>query len=152
MHDLAGLARDAIEAFNRSDWPKPVAAAGESLRSEETGTNRHAYGIAVAIALLQAWKSAIPDDTGEVVGVAVDGEPTVLNLLWRGTQTRPLATPAGPFAPSGRPFEVRAVLWPGWQDGRLVHEVAPHRRAEPVRATRGSARAAVTGAAMVAGG
>ena len=116
------LARESIEAFNRDDWTAIRELTGPGYVYEETGTNRRFEGEDDMIRALQEWKTAFADATGEVVGIVVDGDTSVVDLVWRGTQTGPLATGAGELPPSHRPFEVRACMWQRWSGGKLVSE------------------------------
>jgi steroid delta-isomerase-like uncharacterized protein len=119
---LDQLARESIDAFNRSDWDAIRAMLGPGYVYEETGTGRRCEGVDETLAALQAWKSAIPDGTGEVLRVVVDGDTVVLELVWRGTQTGPLAAGAGELPASGRSFEALAVMWTQWSGDQLVSE------------------------------
>lgn len=121
-HDIESVARESIESFNRSDWDWPAAHCGEPFLYEETGTGQRCASVGELVAALQAWKAAIPDGTGEVTRSAVAGDTVVMEVVWRGTQTGPLATAAGDLPPSGRSFEVWATVWARFADGRLVHE------------------------------
>jgi steroid delta-isomerase-like uncharacterized protein len=119
---LDQLARESIDAFNRSDWDTIRAMTGPGYVYEETGTGRRCTGPDETLAALQQWKAAIPDGTGEVLGVVVDGDTVVLELVWRGTQTGPLAAGGGELPASGRSFEVLAVMWQRWSGEQMVFE------------------------------
>lgn len=119
---LDQLARETIEAFNRGDWDAVRAMTGPGYVYEEIGTGRRTEGADETIAALQQWKSALPDVTGEVMRVAVDGDTAVLEVVWRGTQTGPLATGAGELPPSGRSIEICSTMWQQWRDDQLAAE------------------------------
>ena len=119
---LDQLARETIDAFNRSDWDAVRSMTGPGYVYEETGTGRRTEGADETIAALQQWKAALPDVTGEVVRVVVDGDTAVLEVVWRGTQTGHLATGAGELPPSGRSIEIYSTMWQQWRDDQLAAE------------------------------
>lgn len=122
MNDLTQLATDSIELFNKSDWEGIRALLGPTFRYEETGTGLVVENADDFIAALQVWKTAAPDSAGELTRIVVDGDTTVLEVLWRGTQTGPLPTATGVLPTSGRPFEFRASVWQDWEYGKIVQE------------------------------
>lgn len=122
MNDLTQLATDSIELFNKADYDGIRALLGPTFRYEETGTGLVVDNADDFIAALQVWKAAAPDSTGELTRIVVDGDTTVLEVLWRGTQTGPLPTAAGVLPASGRPFEFRASMWQDWDHGKIVQE------------------------------
>lgn len=115
-------ARESIAVFDRSDWDGVRALVAPDVVYEETGSGRVIEGVETVIAALQAWKEALPDATGEVKRVLVDGDTTVLEIVWRGTHTGPLATPTGPLPASGGTIETWATMWQRWDGDRIVHE------------------------------
>ena len=120
--ELREHARQGIEAFNRGDWDDIRARWAPGLVYDETGTGRRIEGAHDVMAALQAWKTAQPDLTGEVVNVAVDGDTAVLEIVWRGTHTGPLATPSGELPASGRRVETRATMWQRYDGELVVHQ------------------------------
>jgi steroid delta-isomerase-like uncharacterized protein len=120
--ELRERACQGIEAFNRGDWDEIRARYAPGFVAEETGTGRRMEGADEVIRALQAWKTALPDVTGEVVGVAVDGNTAVLEIVWRGTHTGPLATPSGELPASGRRIETWATMWLRYDGELLVHQ------------------------------
>lgn len=102
MNDLRQSAVDGIELFNKADWDGLRALLGPTFRYEETGTGLIVDDAEDFITALQAWKTAAPDSAGELTRVVADGDTTVLEVLWRGTQTGPLPTAAGVLPASGR--------------------------------------------------
>lgn len=50
------------------------------------------------------------------------GDVTVLEVMWRGTHTGPLATATGPIPASGAAVNVWATLWQRWDGDRILHE------------------------------
>ncbi len=121
-HDIESVARESIEAFNRSDWSWIAGHCGEPFLYEETGTGQRFSSAEELVVGLQAWKTAIPDGAGEVTRSVLAGDTVVLEVVWRGTQTGPMETGAGVLPPSGRSFETWATIWARFHDGKLVQE------------------------------
>lgn len=121
-HKLELLARRSVEAFDRGDWDDVRALAGDGYVYEEIGTGRRYDGIDETLVALQEWKAAFPDASGEVTRVVTEGDTTVMEIVWRGTHTGPLQTPAGTVPATGRSIEVEASMWHRWDDGRVVSE------------------------------
>lgn len=118
---IAELVRESIDAFNRADWPAIEALIGPGYVYEETGTDVRCDRDGL-VPYLKGWKLAAPDAAGEISRMLIDGTSAAVEVVWRGTQTGPLQTPAGPIPPSGRHFEIRATLWQDWSDGTLLAE------------------------------
>lgn len=120
--ELVALATESVESFNRSDWPAVEALFAPGYVYDETGTGVHCDGAAEMIPYLQAWKAAVSDATCQITRMLIDGNTSVLEVVWRGTQTGPLHTSAGVIPPSGRPFEICGALWQEWSGGKLTSE------------------------------
>lgn len=60
--------------------------------------------------------------TGEVTRVLVDGDTSVLEIVWRGTHTGHLTTPGAELPPTGATIECWATMWQRWEGGRIIHE------------------------------
>jgi steroid delta-isomerase-like uncharacterized protein len=119
---LEQFARDSVDAFNRSDWDAIREMTCPGYVYEETGTGRRFDGVDDTLGALKEWKEAAPDATGEVVRVVTEGDTTVMEIVWRGTQTGPLNTGAGELPASGKAFEVQASMWQTWRGGKLADE------------------------------
>ncbi len=120
--DRASRARESVTAFDRSDWAAVRGPLTPDFTYAETGTGLAVQGADPFVTALQAWKSAVPDAADEVLRIVEDGDTTVLEIVWRGTQTGPLQTPGGVLPPSGRPFEFRATLWQRWDGDKIAEE------------------------------
>lgn len=118
---LEQMVREGIEAFNRADWDAMREMNNPELTYEEPATGRTAQGFEEFLEGLRAWRTAIPDCTGEVVRVLADGDEAAVEILWRGTHDGPLATGAGEIPASGRPIAMSSFMWQTWRDGRIVH-------------------------------
>lgn len=122
MSDLRQRAVDSVELFNAADYDGMRALLGPGFRYSETGTGLSVDTADAFLDVLRAWRTSSPDAAGEVTASAVEGDTAVLEILWTGTQTGPLPTPAGILPPSGRRFAFRATLWQRWEGERIVEE------------------------------
>ena len=98
--DVIKLAREAVEAFNKSDWDRYMALAGKGLYNE-VGTGRQLRGAEI-LSALQGWKKAMPDVKGSVTDAFSSGNKAVLEVTWKGTQTGPMDGPGGTLPASGK--------------------------------------------------
>lgn len=120
--ELEALARQSIEAFNRSDWQRVRDLSGPGYVYEETGTGRRITDMDELIAALRAWRAALPDVTGEVLRVVEADDTTAMEIRWTGTHDGPLDLGESVLPPSGRSVSTMATIWQRWQDGRAVEE------------------------------
>lgn len=115
-------ARESIAAFNRADWAAFPEYCHAGMVYEETGTGERIEGLAAFIEKAKEWRAALPDCTGEITRMLVDGDVAALEVVWRGTHSGPLATAAGPIPASGAAVEVWATTWQRWDGDKIVHE------------------------------
>jgi steroid delta-isomerase-like uncharacterized protein len=102
MADLAKIAREAVEAFNASDWERTKALVTPDYLYNEVGTQRRIQGPEEVVAALQGWKQAMPDAKGTVTNSFASGNTVALEITWEGTQTGPLEGPTGTIPASGK--------------------------------------------------
>ena len=102
MADLTKLAREAVEAFNVSDWARAKALMTDDSLYDEVGTQRRIQGAEEVIAAQQGWKQAMPDVKGTVTNAIASGNTVVLEVTWEGTHTGPFEGPTGSIPPSGK--------------------------------------------------
>jgi steroid delta-isomerase-like uncharacterized protein len=100
--DARAIAEGWLDAFNKADWPKTMEYLAANSVYEEYGTQRRIEGRDAIVAAYQAWKTAMPDVQGRVTGAYTSGDKVALELVWEGTHTGPLETPAGTIPASGR--------------------------------------------------
>ena len=93
MADLAKIAREAVDAFNASDWERTKALMTPDYLYNEVGTQRRIQGPEEAVAALQGWKKAMPDAKGTVTNAFASGNTVALEITWEGTHTGPLEGP-----------------------------------------------------------
>ena len=119
--DVIRLARDAVDAFNESDWDRSRAQLTANTVYKEFGTQRSLKGPDEIIEALQVWKQAMPDVKGTVTNSFASGNTVTLEVTWRGTQTVPLVSPAGTIPPSGK-SQTTPSAWVLEYDGDKVRE------------------------------
>lgn len=100
--DLIKIAREAVDAFNKSDWERTKAIMTPDYVYNEVGTGRRIQGPVEVVAALQEWKQAMPDVTGTVTNAFASGNTVTLQVTWEGTQTGPMEGPSGTIPASGK--------------------------------------------------
>ena len=121
MADLTNIAREAVEAFNVSDWERTKAILTPDYLYNEVGTQRHIQGPEEVVAALKGWKEAMPDATGTVTNAIVSGNTVTLQVTWEGTQTGPLEGPTGTIPASGK-RQVTDSAWIFHFEGEKIKE------------------------------
>ena len=107
--DLNQAAADLTHAFNDADWDRFRNRLAPELVYNETGTGRRAEGVDAYLALCQGWKEAMPDVSGTIrKSVAADGT-VAQEVLWEGTHTGPLQTPAGTIEATGNRVSAHTI-------------------------------------------
>ena len=110
MADLTQIAREAVEAFNVSDWERTKALMTPDYLYNELGTQRRIQGAEEVVAALQGWKKAMPDAKGTVTNAFASGNTVTLQVTWEATHTGPLEGPSGTIPPSGK-RQVTPAAW-----------------------------------------
>ena len=77
-------------------------------------------GVEAFRALGEAFKAAVPDARHEVLQSFEAGDTIIVEGVYSGTQTGPLATPNGIIPPSGRAFSLPYVDILTARDGKFV--------------------------------
>jgi steroid delta-isomerase-like uncharacterized protein len=121
MADLTSIAREAVEAFNTSDWERSKAILAPDYVLNELGTQRRIEGPDAAIESMQGWKEAMPDVVGTVTNTFVSGNTVTLQITWEGTQTGPLEGPMGTIPASGK-RQVTPAAWILTFEGERIKE------------------------------
>ena len=119
--DAVRLARDAVAAFNESDWDGFKAQLTTNTVYNELGTQRSLKGPDEIVEAFQGWKQAMPDVKGTVTNSFASGNTVVLEVTWKGTQTGPLVSPAGTIPPSGK-SQTTPSAWIFEYDGDKIRE------------------------------
>jgi len=108
MATVLEIAKASITAFNEKNWNKMKALYASDAVYDEKATHRRIQGPDQIIEALRMWTTAFPDAKGTIVRELAVGDLAVLELVWNGTHTGPLQTPAGTIAASSRPVRVPA--------------------------------------------
>jgi steroid delta-isomerase-like uncharacterized protein len=117
--EMVKLAREQIEAFNKSDWELLRGALASDARYEEFGTERKVEGPEKIVELFKGWKTAFPDVVGTVTSSVASGNKAALEVTWKGTHTGPLETPEGTIPASGKRQETPAALFFTFEAGKI---------------------------------
>ncbi len=121
MADLASIAREAVEAFNASDWERSKAILTPDYVYNELGTQRRLEGRDAVIASMQGWKEAMPDVAGTITNALVSGNTVTLQVTWEATHTGPLTGPMGTIPASGK-RQVTPAAWILTFEGEKIRE------------------------------
>lgn len=105
---LIAAAKAPLIAYGKKNWDAVRAAVTPGVIYDEVATHRKIKGADEVIACWKGWAAALPDSKATFHKAEVSGDTVILEVTWRGTQTGPLETPAGPIAATGRPIELRA--------------------------------------------
>jgi steroid delta-isomerase-like uncharacterized protein len=117
--EMVKLAREQIEAFNKSDWELLRGALASDARYEEFGTERKVEGPEKIVELFQGWKTAFPDVVGTVTSSVASGNKAALEVTWRGTHTGPLTTAEGTIAASGKLQETPGAVFYTFEESKI---------------------------------
>lgn len=116
----ADLARTIYRLFNEGKLDQAVELANEDVELVLIPFGQTFHGREGFMNFLQGFHSAFPDITITVTNQVVAGDQVVTEFTARGTHTRPLPTPAGEVAPTGRVVDL--TVCEVWQvkNGRLA--------------------------------
>ena len=121
MADITNLAREAVEAFNTSDWERTKSLMTSDYLYNEVATQRSIQGPEEVVAALQGGKEAMPDARGTVTNALASGNTVTLQITWEGTQTGPLEGPMGTIPASGK-RQVTPSAWILSFEGERIKE------------------------------
>jgi len=123
--DMTQAAADLINAFNDADWDRFRNGLASDAVYSETGTGRRVEGADAYLALVKGWKEAMPDVRGTIrKSLTADGT-VAQEVLWEGTHTGPMQTPAGTIEATGNHVSALATLWVTFK-GDKAREVTHH--------------------------
>jgi steroid delta-isomerase-like uncharacterized protein len=102
MGDLQRLVRIHYEGVNSGDLGAAASVfAGDCENVSPLGTTR---GIEALRQMGEAFRTAAPDNRLEARHTWEDGDTVIVEGVYTGTHTGPLAGPGGMIPPTGRPF------------------------------------------------
>lgn len=110
MADLTSIAREAVEAFNASDWERSKAIMTPDYVYNELGTQRRIEGPDAVIEAMKGWKEAMSDVAGTITNASASGNTVTLEVTWEGIHDGPLEGPMGTISASGK----RQVTYSAW--------------------------------------
>ena len=110
MPNAIETAKAVTFAYNDKNWDTVRAVFAETGVYDEKATGRRVQGVARILEVWQGWARAFPDSKATFVSEHASGDTAILEVVWRGTHTGPLETPAGTIPPSNRRIEVPACL------------------------------------------
>ncbi|HKT03091.1 MAG TPA: ester cyclase [Rugosimonospora sp.] len=100
MSEAAELAREHHRAFNDRAWSRaPQLYSPDVVMIEPGGTS---HGIDAFLAHSQGFARAFPDSRAEITSLIEAGDLVAVEAVYTGTNTGPLATPAGELPPTGQ--------------------------------------------------
>ena len=108
MSEARDLAEAHVRAFNERAWPRAAQIYAPDLEvAEPGGTTR---GIDDFIGHAKGFAAAFPDSRMEVTIIVESGRHAVVEGIYTGTHTGPLATPQGQVPPTGRTLRLPICL------------------------------------------
>ena len=110
MADLTSIAREAVDAFNASDWERSKAIVTSDYVYNELGTQRRILGPEAVVEAMKGWKAAMSDAAGTVTNASASGNTVTLEITWEATHDGPLESPMGTIPASGK-RQVTQAAW-----------------------------------------
>ncbi|HEX6966621.1 MAG TPA: ester cyclase [Gemmatimonadaceae bacterium] len=98
----ARIARIPYEAFNTRHFDDAAAAVADDFEMRNMATGEIFRGPNGIKKALQQWADAFPDGKAEIRSVIADENGAVVEFMGHGTNTGPLATPAGTLPATNR--------------------------------------------------
>ncbi|MEO1472264.1 MAG: ester cyclase [Pseudomonadota bacterium] len=120
MRETERIVRQFHESWDLRDPERGAAVIAPDCRFEDVARSEPQTGPDGYRQDYGRWRAAFPDGEVKVTRVIVDGDWAVVEFVNRGTQTGPLQSSLGTFAPSGRRMEVRYCSVMRVADGMVV--------------------------------
>lgn len=108
-NEAISLAREGVEAFSNSDWPRYKAPLAPDAVYEELATGMRIQGPEQIVQAIQGWKQAFPDAKGTITKAFASGNTVCLEVTWEGTHTGPMEGPGGTIPASNKRTKTSAV-------------------------------------------
>jgi steroid delta-isomerase-like uncharacterized protein len=118
--NTATIARTVYEAFNDRDFERGLAVIAEDAEWVNMPTDDRFRGPEGFRRDLEQWANAFPDGRIEITNVRTSDDWAVVEFTGRGTNTGPLATPAGEMPATGRSVELQFCDVMEIRDGKIV--------------------------------
>jgi steroid delta-isomerase-like uncharacterized protein len=120
MGQTATIARTVYEAFNDRDFDRVLPLIAEDAEWVNVPTDERFEGPEGVRRDLEQWANAFPDGRVEITNVHGFDGGAVVEFTGRGTNTGPLATPAGEQPATGRAVELEFCDVMEIRDGKIV--------------------------------
>ena len=120
MEDVATSARKFHESWDLSDPDRGAAIIADGCHFEDVARGELLPGPEGFKRDYYRWREAFPDGECKVTKVIVQDDWAVVEFINRGTQTGPLQSSLGTFAPSGKSIFVRYCSVTRVADGMVV--------------------------------
>lgn len=108
MANVIEIVKASITAYNNKDWNKAKDLLAADAVYDEKATHRRIEGAGQIIEAWQGWAKAFPDSKATFVREFASGDTAVVEIVWKGTHTGPLQTPAGAIPASNKTIEMPA--------------------------------------------
>lgn len=108
MPNVIEIVKASITAYNDKDWNKAKDLLAADAVYDEKATHRRIQGAGQIIEAWQGWAKAFPDSKATFVREFASGDTAVVEIVWKGTHTGPLQTPAGTIPASNKAIEMPA--------------------------------------------
>jgi steroid delta-isomerase-like uncharacterized protein len=100
MSEARDLAEAHVRAFNERAWHRAAGLYAPDIELIEPGGTYH--GIDALLGHAEGFAAAFPDSRMQASAVIESGGRVVVEGIYSGTHTGPLATPQGEMPPAGR--------------------------------------------------
>lgn len=117
MTDVAALAREWTELWNKRDWSRYQALMHADY-SYTGGDGQQQNGQEAGLAVAQMFANAFPDGTIDVQSIHASGEVAIVEFIGRGTHKGDLMG----VAPTGRTVEIPVCDVLEFRDGKVYAE------------------------------
>ena len=120
MTEVEQIVRMFHESWDLRDPERGVSVIATECRFEDVARGEVQIGPDGYRNDYHRWRTAFPDGVVKVTRVIVQDDWAVVEFINRGTQTGPLVSSLGEFAPTGRFMEVRYCSVMRVSDGKVV--------------------------------
>ena len=108
------------ESWDMRDPERGATVIAENCRFEDIARGELLTGPEGYKRDYYRWREAFPDGEVKVVNVIVQDNLAVVEFVNRGTQTGPLHSSLGTYAPTGRKMEIRYCSVMRVEDGKVI--------------------------------
>lgn len=120
MTETERIVRIFHESWDMRDPERGATVIAENCRFEDIARGELLTGPEGYKRDYYRWREAFPDGEVKVVNVIVQDNWAVVEFVNRGTQTGPLHSSLGTYAPTGRKMEIRYCSVMRVEDGKVI--------------------------------